>query len=117
MNKTINPDTNKKNLIVRAYPGCLSDLYLSSLAVPGRMAIFGSFIEKTRDELLAREIFHSVKEAQVLIEMWRKHYNPIRPHSSLGCRSPAPATLIIQTSQIHQVGLTLWVVKILGVGQ
>ncbi len=28
-----------------------------------------------RDELLAREIFYSLKEEQVLIEMWGNHYN------------------------------------------
>ena len=30
------------------------------------------------------EIFYSLKEAQILIERWRQHYNTIRPHSSLG---------------------------------
>ena len=49
-----------------------------------------SFNGKMRDELLSREIFYSLKEAQVLIEMWRKHYNTIRPHSSLGYRPAAP---------------------------
>jgi hypothetical protein len=37
-----------------------------------------------RDELLDGEIFYSLKEVQVLIEIWRKHYNTIRPHSALG---------------------------------
>jgi putative transposase len=36
------------------------------------------------------EIFYSLKEAQVVVEQWRKHYNTIRPHSSLGYRPPAP---------------------------
>ena len=40
-----------------------------------------SFNGKMRDELLDQEIFYSIKEAQVLIEMWRNHYNTIRPHS------------------------------------
>jgi putative transposase len=48
-----------------------------------------SFNGKMRDELLAREIFYSLKEAQVLIEMWRKHYNTVRPHSSLGVQTPS----------------------------
>jgi putative transposase len=39
-----------------------------------------------RDELLNGEIFYSLKEAQIVIEQWRKHYNTIRPHSSLGYR-------------------------------
>jgi len=46
-----------------------------------------------RDELLNGEIFYSLKEGQVLIEQWRKHYNTIRPHSSLGYRPPAPQTM------------------------
>src|SRR3712207_3501770 len=46
--------------------------------------------EELRDELLDREIFHSLREAQVLIEAWRRHYNTVRPHSALGYRPPAP---------------------------
>jgi len=49
-----------------------------------------SFNGKLRDELLNGEIFYSLKEAQVVIEQWRKHYNTVRPHSSLGYRPPAP---------------------------
>ena len=49
-----------------------------------------SFNSKLRDELLNGEIFYSVKEAQILTERWRVHYNTIRPHSSLGYRPPAP---------------------------
>ena len=51
-----------------------------------------SFNGKLRDELLNGEIFYSLKEARVVIEQWRKHYNTIRPHSSLGYRPPAPQT-------------------------
>jgi putative transposase len=52
----------------------------------------GSFNGKLRDELLNREIFYTLKEAQVVIEHWRCHYNTIRPHSALGYRPPAPET-------------------------
>ena len=65
-----------------------------------------SFNGKMRDELLAPEIFYSLKEAQIMIEMWRKEYNMVRPHSSLGYRPPAPSTILIQSSQFQQVGLT-----------
>ena len=51
-----------------------------------------SFNGKLRDELLVGEIFYSLAEAKVLIEAWRRHYNTIRPHSSLGYRPPAPET-------------------------
>jgi transposase InsO family protein len=53
-----------------------------------------SFNGKLRDELLNGEIFCSLKEAKVLIEQWRDHYNTIRPHSSLGYRPPAPQTFM-----------------------
>jgi putative transposase len=65
-----------------------------------------SFNGKMRDELLNLEIFYSLKEAQVLIEMWRKYYNTIRPHSSLGYRPPVPATVLVQPTQIQSVGLS-----------
>jgi putative transposase len=52
-----------------------------------------SFNGKLRDELLNGEIFYSLKEAKVLIERWRRHYNSIRPHSALGYRPPAPETI------------------------
>lgn len=45
-----------------------------------------SFNGKLRDELLNREIFDTLLEAQVLVERWRREYNTIRPHSSLGYR-------------------------------
>ncbi|RPJ45760.1 MAG: transposase, partial [Candidatus Latescibacterota bacterium] len=51
-----------------------------------------SFNGKFRDELLNGEIFYTIPEARVLIERWRRHYNTVRPHSSLGYRPPAPET-------------------------
>jgi transposase InsO family protein len=53
-----------------------------------------SFNGKLRDELLNGEIFYSLREAKVVIEQWRRHYNAIRPHSSLGYRPPAPEVII-----------------------
>ena len=60
-----------------------------------------SFNGKLGDELLKREIFYSLKEAKVLIEQWRHHYNTIRPHSALGYRPPAPEAI-----QQHRVDLS-----------
>jgi putative transposase len=65
-----------------------------------------SFNGRMRDELLAREIFYSLKEAQVMIEAWRQHYNTIRPHSSLGYRPPAPAAITLQSSLFKPLALT-----------
>ena len=53
-----------------------------------------SFNGKLRDELLNREIFTTLIEAKVLIGQWRKEYNQVRPHSSLGYRPPAPEARI-----------------------
>lgn len=53
-----------------------------------------SFNGKLRDELLNGETFYTLQEAKVLIERWRRHYNTIRPHSSLGYRPPAPVTIL-----------------------
>jgi len=49
-----------------------------------------SFNGKLIDELLNGEIFETLLEAKVLIEEWRKEYNAVRPHSSLGYKPPAP---------------------------
>jgi hypothetical protein len=48
---------------------------------------------KLRYGLLDVEIFYTLEEAKILIETWRREYNTIRPHSSLGGRSPAPETM------------------------
>ena len=53
-----------------------------------------SFNGKLRDECLNMEIFYTLREAQVLIEQWRRFYNTERPHSSLGYRPPAPQTVL-----------------------
>ena len=47
-----------------------------------------SFNGKLRDECLSLEWFRSRAEAKVVIEIWRKHYNEVRPHSSLGYLTP-----------------------------
>ena len=49
-----------------------------------------SFNGKLRNELLNGEIFDTITEARVITEQWRRHYNTVRPHSSLGYRPPAP---------------------------
>lgn len=58
-----------------------------------------SFNGKFRDELLNGEIFYILREAQVVIEQWRHHYNTIRPHSALSYRPPAPEAILIQRTQ------------------
>lgn len=58
---------------------------------PGRPMENGfieSFNGKFRDECLSLEWFRSRAEAKVLIEEWRRHFNEVRPHSSLGYLTP-----------------------------
>ncbi len=53
-----------------------------------------SFNARLRDELLDGELFYSLREAQIVIESWRIHYNTKRPHASLGYRPPAPEVFV-----------------------
>ena len=53
-----------------------------------------SFNGTLRRELLSREVFDTLLVAQVLIERWRREYNEVRPHSSLGYRPPAPESIV-----------------------
>ncbi len=47
-----------------------------------------SFNGKFRDECLSVEWFRIRREAQVIIEAWRRHFNAVRPHSSLAYLTP-----------------------------
>lgn len=55
---------------------------------PWENAYSETFISRLRDELLERELFVTLKEAQVLLEDYREHYNHHRPHGALGYLSP-----------------------------
>ena len=55
---------------------------------PVENAYAESFIGKLRDECLNENWFSSVREARDIIETWRRDYNEVRPHSSLGNLSP-----------------------------
>lgn len=56
-----------------------------------------SFNAKLPVDLLGGEVFCFLKEAQVLIEDWRRHDNTHRPHSSLTYRPPAPEATPVTT--------------------
>ncbi len=85
---------NGSEFTAKAVRGWLGRLDVKTLFIepgsPWENGYVESFIGKLRDELLNREIFCSLWEAKVLIERWRKEYNRVRPHSSLGYRPPAP---------------------------
>jgi putative transposase len=61
---------------------------------PWENGFIESFDARLRDELLDGELFYSLREAQVVIEGWRRHYNTVRPHASLGYRAPAPEVFV-----------------------
>jgi transposase InsO family protein len=56
---------------------------------PWENAYSETFISRMRDELLERELFANLKEAQVLLADYREHYNHSRPHGALGYLPPA----------------------------
>ena len=55
---------------------------------PWQNGVMESFNGKFRDECLSLEWFRSRAEAKVIIETWRRHYNEVRPHSSLDYLTP-----------------------------
>ena len=61
---------------------------------PWENGFIESFNARLRDELLDGEIFYTLREAQIVIESWRRHYNTKRPHASLGYRPPAPEVFV-----------------------
>lgn len=64
-----------------------------------------SFNGKLRDEVLNVEIFDTLLEAKVVIERWRREYNHVRPHSSLGYRPPAPEAVLPDTPSKEKASL------------
>ena len=60
---------------------------------PWENGFIESFNARLRDELLDGEIFYTLREAEIVIESWRRHYNTVRPHASIGYRAPAPEVM------------------------
>ena len=71
---------------------------------PWENGFIKSFNARLRDELLDGEIFYSLKEATIVIESWRRHYNTLRPHGSLGYKPPAPEVFVpaMTARAVHQ---------------
>ena len=61
---------------------------------PWENGFIESFNARLRDELLDGEIFYSLAEAKIIIESWRRHYNTVRLHGSLGYKPPAPEVFV-----------------------
>jgi putative transposase len=90
---------NGPEFTARAVRKWLSRLGVRTLFIepgsPWENGYIESFNGKMRDELLKREVFTTLTEAQVLIEGWRREYNQVRPHSSLGYQPPAPEAVLV----------------------
>ena len=88
---------NGPEFVAKAVRQWLSRLGVQTLFIepgsPWENGYIESFNGKLRDELLDGEIFTTVKEAKVLTAWWKRQYNHVRPHSSLGYRPPAPVVI------------------------
>ncbi len=89
---------NGSEFIAEALRKWLSELNVKTLFIepgsPWENGYVESFNGKMRDELLDRELFYTLNEASTLINMWRKEYNNIRPHRSLGGKPPVPLAIL-----------------------
>ena len=72
----------------------MSDTAYITPGSPWENGYVESFNARLRDELLDGEIFYTLQEAKIVIESWRRHYNAIRPHQSLGYKPPAPEVFV-----------------------
>ena len=90
---------NEPEFAARAVRAWLSCVGVKKLCIepgsPWENGYNESFNGKLRDELLNGEIFYTLKEAQILIERWRREYNTVRPHSALGYRPPASEAIAV----------------------
>jgi len=57
--------------------------------------------------VLVGELFYGLKELQVIVDQWVRHYNNERPHGSLGYRPPAPQAWVQSQARLNtQSGIT-----------
>lgn len=89
---------NAPEFTAKAIRKWLNDIEVKTLYIepgsPWENGYIESFNGKLRDELLNGEIFMTLLEAQILTDSWKKEYNQVRPHSSLGYRPPAPEAIM-----------------------
>jgi len=73
---------------------------------PWEDAYSESFNSRLRDELLDREVFGSLREAEVILAEYRRAYNHDRPHSSLGYVAPAVFASRLLPADLAPLGLS-----------
>jgi putative transposase len=83
--------------------GCKDAVYRTWQSLGNRYV--ESFNGKMRDELLNREIFTTLQEADFLIEQWRRGYNQVRPHSAPGYGSLSTEGIlnVVMTQQVRSL--------------
>jgi transposase InsO family protein len=83
----------------RVVRGWLKDLGGEALFIepgsPWENGYCESFNGKLRDELLSREAFCTLEETREMSENWRREYNAVRSHDSLGYSLPAAEALAV----------------------
>jgi len=72
---------------------CAKTAYIAPSS-PWENGFIESFNARLRDELIDGEIFYTLAEAKIVIESWRRHFNTVRPHGSLGYKPPAPEVFV-----------------------
>jgi transposase InsO family protein len=88
-----------------AATGDPEDAVRTALIEPGKPWQNGtneSFKGKLRDECLNLESFRNRREAKIIIENWRRHFNDVRPHMSLNYLRPAEFKQRHQPQSQHQ---------------
>jgi putative transposase len=83
---------NGSEFIAQKVQKWLKDTHIKTIYIdpgsPWQNGYIESFHSRFRDECLDREVLLNLREARVVIEDWRQHYNRERPHSRLGYKSP-----------------------------
>ena len=102
---------NGPELIANAVQEWLAAADVSTLYIqpgsPWKNAYAESFNSRFRHEFLSRELFNTLVEAQVLTEKYRLWYGHVRPHSSLGYRTPAELAITCPKASVASAAAQL----------
>ena len=97
---------NGPEFVSRAILKWLADSGIAAALIdpgkPWQNATNESFNGKFRDECLNLEWFRTRREAKIVIESWRQHYNAVRPHMSLNYLTPMQFKQQYRHAPIHQ---------------
>ena len=83
---------NGPEFVAKSLQSWLAEAGIKTLYIdpgcPWQNGYVESFHDKFRRECLARELFYTLSEAKVVIAAWRMKFNQVRPHRSLGMKTP-----------------------------